>query len=90
MKNKIFAFIEQINAMGYIVTSVADDGNVLASHCSSSESYAKHDIGINSKWKHDLYDKHFPNGWEIEWVADPETHDGFKKACEANQKLATL
>lgn len=84
---KIFCFIQAMNQFGYIVIAIAEDGEVLAEHCSSSEGYAKHDIGINSNHKHDQYKKKYPDGYEVEWLnADQlSIHTGFQKAIELNQ-----
>ena len=70
-----------------IVLAMAEDGVVLASHCSSHHVWAMHDIGITSDWKHDAYAKHYPNGFELEWLDDPKpgTHAGFDAAYALNQ-----
>lgn len=68
-----------------IVIAMAEDGTALASHCSSSEGWAKHDIGIGSDWKHDTYRKHYPEGFELEWVDDFDGHPGLAAAYEKNQ-----
>jgi hypothetical protein len=83
---KIFCFIQAVNQFGYIVMAIAEDGEVLAEHCSSSEGYAKHDIGVNSNWKHDEYKKKYPHGYELEWLNTDQlgTHAGFQKAVELN------
>ncbi len=53
------------------VTAVAEDGTVLAGHYSSSEWWARHDIGIGSEWKHDKYKAHYPDGYELVWEEPP-------------------
>lgn len=50
-------------------------GNTLADHTSSSEGYAKQDLGfekyLHLSWayheRRELYDKLYPNGWTWEW-----------------------
>lgn len=89
-KKKIYCFINGSNNFGQHVMALCEDGNVLAGHLSSSVGYAKHDIGINSDWKHDKYKEHCPEGYELEWV-DPEDvngHDGIDAAYILNQELA--
>lgn len=49
-----------------IVVAVVDN-EVIASHFSSSESWARHDIGLTSDWKHDKYRERFPDGYELVW-----------------------
>ena len=39
----------------------------LCSHSCSSEGWVPHDMGVTSDWKHDVYDKHCPGGWEIDY-----------------------
>lgn len=48
--------------------AVAEDGTGLAQHLSSSESFSQHDMGITSNWKHETYDKHYPDGYELKWI----------------------
>lgn len=74
--------------MGYFPTAISEDGEVLAEHCSSSEGWAKKDIGIGSSFKHDIYKKKYPDGYLLVWLDDPDTEPGFLKAIELNAKLA--
>lgn len=87
---KIFCFINAVNSLGYIPVAIAEDGEVLAEHCSSSEGYAKHDIGIGSTIKHERYKKKYPEGYELVWLDRDqlETNADFRKACELNAKMA--
>lgn len=68
-----------------IGNALAEDGTGLASHLSSSIDFSKHDMGLTSDWKHDTYAKHYPNGYELEWVDDPATHEGWQKALALNK-----
>jgi hypothetical protein len=87
-KRKIYAFINSGKGTDWIiVVALAEDGQCLASHCSSSEGWAKHDIGIGSDWKHDVYNSAFPEGWELEWVDNVKGHEGIDKAYKLNQEL---
>ena len=66
VKQKIY--ITMNGNWGDDVTGVAvcEDGNVLAGHVCSSESFFPHDFGITSTWKHESYDKHCGKGnWEL-------------------------
>ena len=73
------------DVMGF---AMAEDGHVLAEHLSSNEDWAMHDLGLGSDWKHDDYHEHYPDGsFELEWVSDPDNHEGWKAAFEKNQKL---
>lgn len=82
---KIFVFVNGRASWGdYLPSAIAEDGTPLAGHCSSSIGFAKHDMGIGSDWKHELYKKHYPDGFEIEWVDDVDAHP----ACLAAIALA--
>ncbi len=35
--------------------ALAEDGDYLCSHLSSGLSWSKHDMGLTSNWKHDIY-----------------------------------
>ena len=71
------------DVMGY---ALCEDGEGLASHLSSHEDFSKHDLGLTSSLKHDIYKEHCPSGFELEWVDNPDTHEGWKKALELNRK----
>lgn len=73
------------DVIGY---ALAEDGTVLASHLSSNESFSKHDMGFTSDWKHEKYKAHYPNGFEIEWVDDPDSNEAFKAAFALNKQAA--
>ena len=83
MTHKIFCFIgRQFGNNDMRVMAVTEDGYVIAQHISSNEGLAKYDIGITSERKHDLYREKFPDGYELEWVADPKHHAGLDAAAE--------
>lgn len=69
------------HVVGY---AMSEDGSALASHVSSNESFSKHDMGVTSDWKHQIYEKKYPDGYEIVWLsADEREHDeGFQKALK--------
>jgi len=85
---KIFCFVNSGKGTDcQAVMALCADGVFLASHISSSEGFARHDIGITSDWKHDTYKKHCPEGFDLEWVDDPLNHPELMAAYELNQKL---
>ena len=83
--------------------ALAEDGTPLAGHFSSSKEWAQHDMGVAghpvlldrekypSTWKHDLYQKHYPDGYEVEWVdfytVKNQNHEGVVAAFEKNKQL---
>ena len=65
--------------------AMGEDGHGLASHLSSNEAFSKHDMGLTSDWKHEHYDKMYPDGYELEWVDDAKTHRGWQDALVLNK-----
>ncbi len=57
------------------VAALSEDGRFLAHHISSSESWAKVDIGISSTSKHDHYTKECPEGFDLVWIDDAGNDD---------------
>jgi hypothetical protein len=85
---KIYGFINGGSAVNLWVVALAEDGHVLAEHVSSSVSWAKHDIGIGSTWKHEVYDQHYGSGnWELEWIEDTHLNPAFQEALLRNERL---
>lgn len=54
-----------------LVEARTEDGKWLASHISSNESWARHDIGLTSDRKHDAYRACYPNGYDLVEVPLP-------------------
>lgn len=68
--------------------ALAEDGVCVANHISSSENFAKHDMGITSDWQHKKYNAHYPDGYELVWIpgAEIEIHEGWLEACKRNKE----
>lgn len=83
---KIYGFFNSMSEQGDAAGIAIDEtGKILASHVSSSESWAKHDLGMgmNSDRKHELYNKAHPEGWECEFVHirdNRDAHEGLQAA----------
>lgn len=90
MPPKIFLFCEPVSHGDFAAHAIAEDGTGLGGHLSSSVEFAKHDIGLTSDWHHDEFRKHYPNGYEVEWIdqKDLATHEGFQKALKLNRVSA--
>ena len=58
------------DVMGYAVDGLTNDDkmNIIAHHFSSGENWCKHDMGITSDWKHNIYNMEHPNGYELVWL----------------------
>lgn len=90
---KIFCFISSGKDTDWVITyALCEDGHCLGSHCSSSNSFAQHDI--MGEWKHDEYKEHCPEGFELVWIEDanqsPEIDAAYKKNQELAKETATL
>lgn len=89
---KIFVYCLQSDAwMGFIGYALAEDGHCLSSHVSSSVAWSYQDM-IGSGWKVNDYLKHYPEGYELVWLAnDPDRedfkHPDFEAAFAKNQAL---
>lgn len=78
---KIYVFVNGRFANGDVISqAIAEDGTPLGSHLSSNESFAKHDMGITSTWKHEHYAAHYPDGFDVVWVDDEEKCEGLDHA----------
>ena len=86
MSNTIYIYAEQIGREDWRCFALAEDGTGLAGHLSSNEYWARHDMGFDgSTKKHNHYAEHYPDGYELEWVTDPETHFGYMAALALNR-----
>ncbi len=79
---KLYSFFNSTqpygDAVGYTIT---EDGDVVGSHVSSCEAWAKHDLYDPLD-----FDELFPEGWEWEFICigDRGTHLGLKSALKIN------
>lgn len=85
---KIFVWVNSGQKTDWQVgLALAEDGNVLASHVSSSRAWFRHDMGLTSEWKHEHYRRHYPDGFELVEVeeGDERKHEGLLAAYARNQ-----
>lgn len=90
-KKKIYCWINSESPGWYCSIALCEDGHALTGHASSTPGWARHDMGVRSDWKHDVYDLHCGAGnWELEWVSrkDVNGHAGIEAAAELNRALA--
>jgi len=90
MKPKIFCFSYTIDGREGIAYALAEDGAVLGSHLCGNEGFVPHDLGVTEGSRldiHEDYKKHYPDGYEMEFVkaADVHTHEGLQEAIRLNQ-----
>ena len=89
MAKKIYCFVNSgAGTDMQFVIALCEDGHCLAQHLSSSLGFAKHDIGMNSDWKHENYKEHCPEGYELVWIDDPKNSLEIDAAYLLNQQLA--
>ena len=90
--NKIYGFFNSTESFGDAEgIAIAEDGEILATHVSSCESWSAHDLGMNGHciWNHDIYDGKYPEGWECEFVTindNRDTHEGLQLALKNHEK----
>ena len=90
-KPKIYAFSNVVGGGDGPCFAMAEDGTVLGSHYCSHEGFAPHDLGVIEGARadrHEDYKKHYPDGYEMEFVPSREIdgHKGLNKAFELNEK----
>ena len=83
VNNSVFAG----DVIGY---AIAEDGKGLASHLSSNETWARHDMGLTSDWKHDIYQEEYPKGYALIWIDNPATDTRWQDALAKNKALEAL
>lgn len=71
------------------VCAMDENGSDAGSHLSSSEEWAKHDIGYSNPkhYRHEYYKKTYPEGYELIWCDDARNHEGLMEAYKKNQTL---
>ena len=83
--SKIFVWVCTTVGRDVVCAAMAEDGEVLAEHMSSNETWARHDMGFTSDWKHDAYKEHYPDGYELVWIESTENEE-FLAAFKKNQE----
>ena len=75
----------------YSAVAIAEDGTVVGGHLCSAEGYMQHDLGILEGTRTDRhekdYQKHYPNGYKMEFVPSQEIegHEKLNEAFRLNQ-----
>lgn len=91
-KPKIFVIMGGKWANGDVIGSaLAEDGHVLAGHLSSGPAWLRHDMGLAGDWKHEKYNAHYPDGWQLVDLIDAQdlsTVPEYMAALEKNRELA--
>lgn len=91
-KPKIYVFSGVAEGREGPCYAMAADGIVLGSHWCSYEGYAPRDLGVipgSRPDRHQHYAKHYPGGYEMEFVraAEIDNHAGLQDAFRLNELL---
>jgi hypothetical protein len=83
----IYVFCAQMGREDFAGYALAEDGECIAGHISSSVEWSRHDMGLTSTKKHDAYRAKYPGGYELEWIdeADLRKHAGYQGALALNK-----
>ena len=85
-KTKIYVSVtSSASTTRTIATALAEDGNVLARQEAPSLPRAKHALCITSGQMNDVYAKAYPNGYELEFVGQPERHEAYMAAVRRGE-----
>ena len=80
--DKVFIYARAPKDGEFVISYAIDkDKNTLANHMSSNLAWARHDMGLESDWKHDVYTEKFPDGYELVWLGLLNTLDEFVKVA---------
>ena len=88
MKHTIYCFVVMDYGEYLYSIALSEDGYMLTSHISTNRSFAMTDMGWNNNNdKHQQYKEHYPDGYNVAWVDDPEDHRGVQEAIRLNKEL---
>jgi hypothetical protein len=87
----IYCFIHARTETDVVSMALAEDGTLLGGHVSSDEWWARGDCGyLNTGMgaiKRKKFAEHYPEGYFLEWVYDPPTHEGLTAAIARNEVM---
>ena len=89
IKPKIYAFSACGGGDGSAV-ALAEDGTCVGAHWCSNEGWIPHDLGVTSDWHHEDYEAHYPQGFEVIFVAhdDIDGHPALQKVIALNKAMS--
>ena len=82
---KIFYFCNGCSPGWHNGMAMDEDGHCIAQHACSDHVYLRTDLIDRRKAAHDA---RYPDGWEVEFVDSPRTHEGLQAAYQKNQAMA--
>jgi hypothetical protein len=89
-KPTIFVFCNSCARHWHTIVALAEDGAGLTGHLCSDHGFIGHDMGFVGDWKHDVYNEHYPDGWQLEFVEveDVAGHERLQQAFALNRRMA--
>ena len=90
-KPRIFVFVSDRPGVGWLLgMAIAEDGQLLAAHLSSSRDWLRYHLGLTSGLCHRSYRDHYSRGYKLVEVADDEVpgHQGLAEAIRRRQEAA--
>lgn len=88
-KTKVFAFINGGKGTDWVCGMALDEhGDCVAMHVSSSDGFARYDMGATEACAmhyQDYVKRYGADGFDVEWVDDPRNHIGLMAAYAKNQ-----
>ena len=84
---KIFVFCNSCQPNWHGATALTQDGFFIASHLCSNHGFIMHDMGVHpTGWKRDIYDVHYPDGYDVVFEENPlDGSAEFKAAYEKHK-----
>jgi len=83
---KVYAFCNSGSGTDWqIWLAIAETGQVITQHCSSSRTWGIHDVG--PEWKQEAYEKALGAGFEVEYIVIDDRQGPPGDVVEANRLL---
>lgn len=91
---KIYITAIQLNHGTVLGYALAEDGHGIVEHMSSSMIWLRRDMGVYGTKKHDLYNRHYPDGYTIVDYVDAtdeelDADEQYINALQLNTQEAT-
>lgn len=77
---QVFIFCSGGADADWSIAALSQEGELLATRRCSHPAFGLHDLGIRTDALHDVYATRYPAGFELIWLAEPFTDDGFLAA----------
>lgn len=77
---KLYAFLKEEK----VAIVITEDGNGVIHAEADTKADAMKKTGVIGNNFHKQYDMLFPEGWDIEWVDDPDQHEGVRESVKIN------